>query len=58
MRHQVLNIFFVCLPSGSFPVVKFSTFDLEKKLTELSMELQRLRMKGEYKMFIDSLSEK
>nr|XP_058945202.1 uncharacterized protein LOC131773234 [Pocillopora verrucosa] len=31
---------------GSFPVLQFSTIDLEKKLDELSMELQRLRMEG------------
>ena len=44
--------------SDSLPVSQFSTIDLEKKLAELSTELQRLRMKGEYKMFIDSLSER
>ena len=46
---------YFCVPllSGSFPVL-----DLEKKLAELRMELQRLRMEGEYKMFIDSLSER
>ena len=43
---------------GSFSVLKLSTTDLEKKLAELSMELQRLRMEGEYKMFIDLLSER
>ena len=51
-------ISFISLCSGGFPVIQFSTFDIEKKLTELSMELQRLRMEGEYKMFIDSLSER
>ena len=50
--------FCVPLPSGGFSVLQFSTIDLEKKLAELSMELQRSRMKGEYKMFIDSLSER
>ena len=44
--------------SGSFPVLKFSSIDLEKKLAELRKELKRLRMEGEYKMFIDSLSER
>ena len=44
--------------SGRFSVLKLSTIDLEKKLPELSMKLQRLRMEGEYKMFIDSLSER
>ena len=43
---------------GSFSVLKLSTTDLEKKLAELSMELHRLRMEGEYKMFIDLLSER
>ena len=32
--------------------------DLEKKLAELRTELKRLRMEGEFKMLIDSLSEK
>ena len=45
--------FFVPLLSGSFPVL-----DLRKELAELRMELQRLRREGEYKLFIDSLSEK
>ena len=44
--------------SGSFPVLKFSSIDLEKKLAELRTELKRLRMEGEFKMFIYSLSEK
>ena len=44
--------------SGSFSALKLSTIDLEKKLAELRMKLQRLRMEGEYKMFIDSLSER
>ena len=44
--------------SGSFPVLKFSTIDLEEKLAQLSMELVRLEAEGEYKMFIDSLSER
>ena len=44
--------------SGSFPVLKFSSMDLEKKLAELRTELKRLRMEGEFKMLIDSLSEK
>ena len=43
--------------SGSFPVVKFSAIDLEEKLAEQSMELKRLRMEGEYNMFIESLPE-
>ena len=43
--------------SGGFSVLQFSTVDLEKKLAELRKELKRLRMEGEYKMFIDSLSE-
>ena len=43
---------------GSFSVLKLSTTDLKKKLAELSMKLQRLRMEGEYKMFIDSLLER
>ena len=38
--------------------LQFSTIDLEKKLAELDMKLQRLRIEGEYKMFIDSLSER
>ena len=50
--------FCVPLPSGGFSVLQFSTIDLEKKLAELIMKLQRLRMKGGYKMFIDSLSER
>ena len=41
--------------SGSFPVLKFSAIDLEKKLAELRTEL---RVEGEFKMFIYSLSEK
>ena len=49
--------YFVAL-SGGFSVLQFSTIDLEKKLAELIMKLQRLRMKGGYKMFIDSLSER
>ena len=55
----MLNIYF-CVPllSGSFPVLKFSTIYLEETLAELSDQLQRLRMEGEYKMFIDSLSER
>ena len=59
VRHLVLNIYF-CVPllSGSFPVLKFSTIYLEETLAELSDQLQRLRMEGEYKMFIDSLSER
>ena len=44
--------------SGGFPVLKFSTVDLEKELAEVRTELQRLRMEGEYKVFIDSLSER
>ena len=44
--------------SGGFPVLQFSTVDLEKKLAEVRTELQRLRKEGEYKMFIDSLSER
>ena len=44
--------------SGSFPVLKFSTYYLEVLPAELSDQLQRLRMEGEYKMFIDSLSER
>ena len=44
--------------SGGFPVLLFSTIDLEKKLDELCSKFQMLRMKGEYKMFIDSLSER
>ena len=44
--------------SGGFPVLLFSTIDLEKKLDELYSKFQMLRMKGEYKMFIDSLSER
>ena len=44
--------------SGGFSVLQFSTVDLEKKLAELRKELKRLRMEGEYKMFIDSLSER
>ena len=49
---------YFCVPllSGGFPVLQFSTVDLEKKLAELSIEHQRLRIEGEYKMFIDSLS--
>ena len=50
--------FCVPLPSGGFSVLQFSTIDLEKKLAELIMKLQRFRMEGEYKMFIDSLSER
>ena len=42
--------------SGSFRVL--STINLEKELAELSMELQRLRIEGEYKMFIKSSSER
>ena len=54
MRHYM----YFCVPllSGGFPVLQFSTVDLEKKLAELSIEHQRLRIEGEYKMFIDSLS--
>ena len=58
VRPLVLNIFCVPLLSGGFPVLQFSTIDLEKKLDELCIKFQRLRMKGEYKMFIDSLSER
>ena len=49
-----------CVPLllGGFPVLQFSTVDLEKKLAELSMELVRLEAEGEYKVFIDSLSER
>ena len=54
----MLNYFCVPLLSGRFPVLQFSTIDLEKKLAELGMELHRLRMEGEYKMFIYSLSER
>ena len=56
MRHYM----YFCVPllSGGFPVLQFSTVDLEKKLAELSMELERLKAEGEYKMFIDSLSER
>ena len=51
---------YFCVPllSGGFPVLQFSTVDLEKKLAELSMELVRLEAEGEYKVFIDSLSER
>ena len=38
--------------SGGFPVLQFSTVDLEEKLDELYMEFQRIRMEGEYKMFM------
>ena len=38
--------------SGSFPVLQFSTIDLEKRLDELSMKFQWHRMEGEYKMFM------
>ena len=58
VRHLVLNYFCVPLLSGRFPVLQFSTIDLEKKLAELGMELHRLRMEGEYKILIDSLSER
>ena len=44
--------------SGGFPVLQFSTIDLEEKLDELRKEFQRPRMEGGYKMFIDSLSER
>ena len=56
MRHYM----YFCVPllSGGFPVLQFSTVDLEKKLAELSMELVRLEAEGEYKVFIDSLSER
>ena len=51
---------YFCVPllSDSFPVLKFSSIDLKKKLEELSMKLQRLRREGEYKMFVDSLLER
>ena len=45
--------FFVPLLSGSFRFL-----DLRKELAELRMELLWLRREGEYKLFIDSLSEK
>ena len=54
----MLNYFCVPLLSGRFPVLQFSTIDLEKKIAELGMELHRLRMEGEYKIVIDSLSER
>ena len=46
---------YFCVPllSGGFPVLQFSTVDLEKKLAKVRTEHQRLRIEGEYKIFID-----
>ena len=45
---------YFCVPllSGGFPVLQFSTVDLEKKLANVRIEHQRLRIEGEYKMFM------
>ena len=50
MRHYM----YFCVPllSGGFPVLQFSTVDLEKKLAKVRIELKWLRIGGEYKMFM------
>ena len=50
MRHYM----YFCVPllSGGFPVLQFSTVGLEKKLAKVRIEHQRLRIEGEYKMFM------